>query len=154
MISDTTESVRHKPGIWSFYSHPPHPLWFRSARIWDVSTGPLACPFVHSLLPRTHLLTLHSLLCLCAPQCSIVCSLYSLPSSSGILMSQNQAVLNHSSILLCQHSCHPFDKRQISPRPTVIQPTMLTTLGMNSISPVAISQLVGPVGIIRFQKNF
>ena len=54
------------------------PLWFRSARIWDVSTGPLACPFVHShcslirLLRTTRLV--HVLIC------SRAHSLHSLPS--------------------------------------------------------------------------
>ena len=40
----------------------PTPLWFRSAKNRDVSTGPLARPFAHSLAPLTRSL---------APDCSL-----------------------------------------------------------------------------------
>ena len=45
---------------------------------WDVSTGPLARPFTHSLAPLAHLLASPCLLCLHALLRSFVCSL---PSS-------------------------------------------------------------------------
>ena len=39
-------------------SPSPYPLWSRTAKNTDCSTGPLARPLAHSLAPLTHLLAL------------------------------------------------------------------------------------------------
>ena len=49
--------------------------WVRKAKNWDVSTGPLTCPFALSLAPLTRLLAPHCLLCSRAPLRSLVRSL-------------------------------------------------------------------------------
>ena len=51
------------------------PLWARTTKNRDVSTGPLARPFDLSFAPLTHLLAPPCLLCLCAPLRSLVHSL-------------------------------------------------------------------------------
>ena len=76
-------------------------LWSGRNKNRDVRTGPLACPFARSLAPLTHSLAPPCLLCLRAPLRSFVCSLahyahYQARGKVGIFMSQNQAVLNHT----------------------------------------------------------
>ena len=51
------------------------PLWARTIKNPDESTGPLACPFAHSLTPLTRLLAPQRLLCLRALLRSLICSL-------------------------------------------------------------------------------
>ena len=68
--------------------------WFRTAKNWDVSTGPIT----RLLAPLTHLLAPHCSLCLCSLLCSFVPSLaHSLiPELVEKSMSQNGLVLSHS----------------------------------------------------------
>ena len=54
-------------------------LWFRLVKNQDISTGPLARPFAHSLAPLTRLLAPDCLLCSRPPLHSLVRSLCSLP---------------------------------------------------------------------------
>ena len=55
--------------------HDDDAQWFETTKNQDVSTGPLDCPFTYSILPLTHLLAPHCLLCLRAPLRSFICSL-------------------------------------------------------------------------------
>ena len=50
-------------------------LWARTTKNTHWSTGPLAPPFAHLLVPLTCSLALHCLLCSRAQLCSLVCSL-------------------------------------------------------------------------------
>ena len=67
-----------------FHLLPPDysALWSRVTKNPDLSTGPPAPPFSHSLAPLSHLLALHCSLCLRAPLCSFVCLL--VPSPMGM----------------------------------------------------------------------
>ena len=49
--------------------------WGRTAKNWDVSTGPIARPFARSPAPLTHSLASHRLLRLRTPLCSLLYSL-------------------------------------------------------------------------------
>ena len=73
-------------------------LWSGSTKNRDVSTGPLAGPFAHSLAPLTRSLAPDSSLRSHPPLCSLVCSLAHFAHSLD-WMSQNDLVLSHSAMV-------------------------------------------------------